>query len=408
MLNKFSYERTYYYLTILLALTMPLSRAAVSLFIVLLPLLWLIEGDLKNKLKEIFENKVLFSFLIFISIMLLSLLWTSSYEDASRPLRMLLYFFTMFVVATSIKKDDVPNILTFFLIGMFISEVLTYGVFFGFWQVGNATPTYLSPFMYHIDYSLFLGFAASILLYRVLSKDYSYKQKAIFLLFFITVCGNLFLSIGRTGQVALFGAIALISFLHFKISMKSIFITLALVTTVFTSAYTFSTIFQKRVSAAISDIEKLQNSNFNTSLGTRGAFYITTYNIIKENPLLGVGIGDYMDETHKEVQKEKYDDFADKLKEFLSTNTPHNQFLLILMQTGFLGLISFFYFLYRYITQENSNKELKALSLVFITVYCISAMAETFFMNQFGIALFSLFIGLFSITNKKDETYENR
>ena len=395
IIRKINFEKTYYYLIMLFAFTMPLSRASISLLVILLPITWLIEGDFKQKFKVIQNNQTLLSFLIFILVTILSLLWTQNHEDAGRPLRMLLYLATIFVIATSLKREYVNNVISAFLAGMFISEFIAYGVFFEIWQFKHATPQNPSPFMFHIDYSVFMAFTSILLLHRILSKRYKLKEKLIFGVFFVTVTGNLFLAAGRTGQVALIAAIIVMSIIHFRLSIKSILISLLLIIAIYTTAYNVSNTFELRAHQAMSDVKKVLNADFNSSWGIRAAFWMTTLNILKEHPF-GVGVGDYIDATKAEVQKQKYNNLlSNESKLFISDNHPHNQYLLIFLQSGFIGLLSFLYFIYKFLTLKIDNQELKELSILFMTIFLVSFLAEPLFLKQFTIALFGLFVGLF-------------
>ena len=379
----------------LFAFTMPLSRASISLLVILLPITWLIEGDFKRKLKDIQNNQTLLSFLIFIVITSLSFFWTQNHEEASRPLRMLLYLSSTFVIATSLDKKYVNRVISAFLAGMFISEIIAYGVFFEIWQFKHATPSNPSPFMFHIDYSVFMAFTSILLLNRMFSPKYGIKEKLFFSMFFMTVTGNLFLATGRTGQVALILAIVVMSVIHFRLSIKSILISILLILVIYATAYNVSNSFKTRSQMAINDIENILNLDFNNSWGIRAAYWITTFNIIKENPF-GVGIGDYKDATELELERKKYNGLVSaETKIFMADSHPHNQYLLIVLQSGFIGLLSFFYFIYRFMKLKIDDLELKELSILFMTIFLVSFLAEPLLIKQFTVSLFALFIGLF-------------
>jgi O-antigen ligase len=389
------------YMAVMYAFLLPISRAGISLFSLLFVLLWLYEGNLKQKWIAIKNNKVLFSFLLFILFSALSIVWTENMVDAKRPLRMLTYFFTLYVIATSIKKEYIHHIITAFLFGMLISEIVSYGVYFEWWQFKNATPQNPSPFMYHIDYSVFLAFTSIILLNRIFSKYYTKKEKIMLFIFFLTVTGNLFIGVGRTGQVAFIAGVIVMSLIHFKVSYKAAVSSVLLISIIFVLAYNVSDNFNRRANQALGDINKIQNMDFRSSWGIRAAYWQTTYEVVKDNPLIGVGIGDYMDETKSEVMQKKYDPKKYN-KKFMSTNTPHNQFLLIVLQLGLIGLFLFLYFIYAFIYLPIKNPEWKELSILFITIFTVSCIADTFFMQQFTIALFAFFIGLFVSTSIDD------
>ena len=402
MLKNLNYEKIYFWVIALFVLTLPLSRAAVSFFSILLPLIWIIEGDFKRKFEIIKDTPTLKVFLLFIIFSLLSLIWTENISDAKRSIRLFSYFFAMYVIATSFKAYYTRKIIDFFLIGMFISEIIAYGIFFGFWSIKGVFPNNPSPFMHHIDYSIFLAFTSILLLYRIFSKTYSIKEKMIFSFFFLTVTGNLFLTFGRTGQVAFIAALFIMLILHFRFTIKAFLIGIITLTLILTTAYNTSHTFEKRIHQGISDIQKLEQHNFSSSWGIRAAFYISTFNILKEHPIIGVGLGDFKQETAKEINKPQYSYLTKYTKKFMSTNTPHNQYLLILLQTGIVGLFFFLLYIYYFIKLPIFDKEIKDLSLLFITIFLVGCMTNTVLTVQFTLVLFSVFSGIF-ISNQQTE-----
>jgi O-antigen ligase len=397
--ENINFEKVYFYSITIFAFFLPLSRAVISFFIVMLPLLWLYEGNLKEKISYIKNNKTLFSFYIYIIFLFLSLLWTQNYHDAIRPLRMLLYTASIAVIATSLKKQYIPTVISAFLLGLFISEIATYGIFFDLWHSKKATHAFPNPFMTHLNYSIFLAFGALLLLYRIFSKKYSKKEKILYLLFFLTITGNLFITGGRTGQLAFLVGLFVMSFLHFKVSLKSLAMFLALSAIIYSSGYMLSENFKTRMHEAKSDIERIfVQKDFNSSWGIRVAYWIASANIIQKDPLLGVGIGDFHDAMEQEIKQGNYDNLIDFVKDFMSKHTPHNQYLLITIQSGFIGLFFFLYFLYNFFTMKLNDKELKTISILFGTIFVVSFFSDTFLYQQFTLSLFILFLALF--TNK--------
>jgi len=402
--KKINFGKTYYYFTLIFAFILPLSRAGVSAFIILLPIVWLFEGNYKQKWLKIEKEKSLLFLLLFMFVSLLSLLWTQNIEEAYGPLRLLLYFFSAFVIATSLDNKHIYSIITAFLYGMFISEIIAYGVYFELWHFKNATPQDPSPFMIHIEYSVFLAFTSILLLDRLVSKRYNFKEKIFIAIFFTTVTGNLFLSIGRTGQVALIAAIIVMSIIHFRLSLKTLFLSCAVLIAIYGLAYFISPNFQKRVITTQHDITKIVDANYNGSWGIRVLFWKTTANILQQHPF-GVGIGDFKDATKAELENKKYETLISAdTKKFMSHMHPHNEYLLILLESGLLGITAFFTFLFYFIRLKIKDGELKELSLLFITIYMTSFLAEPLLIKQFTLALFSLFLGLF-IVAKSSKTY---
>lgn len=404
-IERISYEKVFLYLIILFAFTLPLSRAAVSLFVVVLPIIWIIQGDLKEKFKYIITNKLLLSLLMLIIWSILAMSWSDSLPDAVKSIRMIMYLVVIFVIATSISKEDITCIVTAFLLGMFVSEMIAYGVFFELWTFKHATPSNPSPFMIHIDYSVFLAFSSILLLNRIFSKHYSKKERIVFFFFFLTVTGNLFLATGRTGQVSLIAAIIVLSIIHFKFNIKSMFISLALLFVVFFSAYNLSDSFVVRVDNSIEDVKRITKHDLNGSWGIRLAFWIITYDSFKENPF-GSGLGDYKEAITRQLRVQKYSFLNEETKKFMSNMHPHNQYLLLIIEMGFIGLLLYLNIIYQLLVYKIKDKEIKELSILFIIVYAVGSLAEPLLFKQFTLVLFILFIGLFTVSESKNNEVE--
>lgn len=396
-LKKIDYSKAIYFSVVAFAFILPLSRAAISFFVLLLPFLWLMEGELKTKLEMVKSNKVLLSLVILFFLILASVFWSENTSLALRQLRLNSYLLSIFVIATSIKKEQISTIISAFLLGMFISEVIAYGVFFELWTFKEATVENPSPFMMHIDYSVFMAFTSILLLNRLFAKRYDLKEKIIYLFFFLTVTGNLFLAIGRTGQVAFIVAVFVMSIIHYRISIKSVVASFLVLFVVFASAYSFSDTFRVRADAGIKDIKGISQMNLNSSWGIRVAYYMTTYDILKTSPLFGVGAGDFEEETIKILQSKKYDFLSDETRKFMADFHPHSQYLFVALQMGLVGLMLFIYLIYQILRLKISDPEIKELSILFVTVFFVACNAEPLLSKQFTIALFILFVGLFNI-----------
>jgi len=377
------------------AFILPLSKAGISILIFLFFLVWLIEGDFKSKYQRVKKSLFLKTIILFIIVSLVSILWTENIQNGLDKCLNTAYLFLIIIFATSLKKEYFPSIISAFLAGMLLSEIIAYGVFFEFWTFKHATVQNPSPFMHHIHYSVFLAFTSILLLNRIMSNRYSRTEKLFLLLFFISVVGNLFIGIGRTGQVALVAALFVMSILHFRVTVKSFFISLFLIVSIFSTAYNISDNFQKRVLLAKNDVEKITNMDFNSSWGIRVAYWITTFDYIKQNPF-GDGLGDYLSATKETLEKNEYPFINSYTKDFMKKYHPHNQYLLTLLQLGFLGLLILFTMIYSLVKLNIEDNEIRELKILFMTIYFVSCMAEPLLILHFTIGLFIVFAGLFA------------
>jgi O-antigen ligase len=376
----------FYYSALLFALTLPLSRGAVSFFLIWFILLFLIGKNYRTAWEQIKTTRAFVAMGAFIAFMFASLLWSN---DTA-------------ILAVSLKKEWLPNIITAFLGGMFISEIIAYGIYFEWWSYKNSTPDYPSPFMFHIHYSIFLATTAIVLLSRLLSKRYTWRSKLPMAIFFLTSIGNLMISNGRTGQLALLVAMIVAIIIHYRLTIKSFFLFLILSIPLFVGAYTTIDLFQKRADMAMSDIQQFQQGNFNTSWGLRAAFWIVTYDIFQEHPLLGVGAGDYRSAAAEALRTHDHG-FSQETIAWCSDTHFHNQYLMVLAQIGVIGFALMMWMLVELFRLKIGESELKEFSILGLSVFSVSCIAEPLWILQFPIILFVFIVGL-SLSASKPST----
>jgi len=392
--SKIDFEKAFYYSLLLFAFMMPLSRAANSFLVFLLIALLLLQGDYKKHYELLKSSALAKAVLLFIGFTTLSLLWTEDLALGLSFKRLYWQWFAIFAIALSVRKEQILTVISAFILGMVVSEILSYGMFFELWTIKGHGKEYPSPFMMHIDYSVFLAFTAIILLNRLLAKRYSVKEKLLILFFFLTITGNLFINEGRTGQLSLLVGIFATVFIHFKVNLKSVAIALLLIVLIFTAAYNVSEKFQIRVHAAQNDIERISKGDMDSSWGYRVAMYYVAADIVRENPLLGVGVGDYKNASREALAINDHG-FSPAFKEFLPENHFHNQYLNVLVQGGMIGLFLMLAIFYQFLRLSISDPELKELSLLIVVVMLTAFVAEPLWLKQFTNMLFILFTGLF-------------
>lgn len=394
------FYKTFYYSVLLFAFTLPLSRAAISFFIIWFVILFIARRDYSGAWEKIKSNRVFHAMGAFIGILALSFLWSEDTSEALNQIRLYGYWIIIPILALYLKKEWLPNIITAFLGGMFVSEVLAYGIYFEWWSINDRSSDYPSPFMFHIHYSIFLAFTAIILLSRILSNRYTWYAKAPMVIFFLTSSGNLMFSTGRTGQLALLIAMAVAVVLHYRLTIKSFLIFTLLSTTLFVGAYSTVDLFQKRFDQAVSDLKTFQEGSFNSSWGLRAAFWIVTYDILREHPLLGAGIGDYYSAAATAIQTNDRG-FNEATRTWCTEHHFHNQYLMILAQSGIIGFGMMIWLLIELFRLKISDPELKEFSVLGLTVFLVSCIAEPLWIVQFPIALF-IFIVAISVAAKQD------
>ena len=275
-----------HYIFLLYAFFIPISKSGVKITTITLLILWLLDSKVKSKILSLFKNKVIFSIILFISFSYLSLLWTTNVSTGIHYLSHYWYLPALAIFSTTLKYKNIPKIISAFLLGMLVSEVLSYGIFFEFWSLEHGTPMDPTPFMHRTFYGLFLSATALLLLNKIFFEEHI-KSKILYLFFFLSVSANLFLNSGRTGYVAFTVTRFVLGVLNIKNKLLS-FISILIL------SYQVSPVFKVRFNQAQNSFTKIYNQSenqYNTSFGSRLAIWIVGIEIFKDTPLLGTGTG---------------------------------------------------------------------------------------------------------------------
>lgn len=395
--NQIQMSAVINYTAVAYAFFLPLSRAGISLFTALIFLLWLMEGNLKEKFLFLKRDKVVLAIIAFIFFCALSLLWSGDRDEGINNLRKFWYLLPILIFATSIKKQYIQYILSSFLFGMLISEILSYGIFFEWWAFEGSSPENPTPFMNHLQYSMFLSLSSLLLLNRFFFEE-SIKWKIFYFIYFLTVTSNLFLNGGRTGHLAFAISIFVVGFANIKNKILAFTSMLILVTVIFFTAYYVSPVFKMRFDQGAHEVGKLSQDTkdqYDGSFGYRVAAWKVATEIIPENPILGTGFGDQMNAMKRKVKENNYESGFEEALNFMATYHYHNVYVQFTVTLGIVGLLLYLFIFYQILRLQIQDKEISNLRYIFLSVFMISSMVEMMFSPQFPMAFFALFTGLF-------------
>ena len=394
-LQNINFKKYITYLLIAYAFAFPISKAATNLFEILAISLWLVEGNWKEKLNLYKKNLLSISIATLIGFSLLSILWHGDAETTLRYVAKYRHLLIIFVFYTSFDKKYTSHIISAFLSGMFLSELMSYAIFFELIHYKNISPSDPSPFMSHMTYSTVLSFTTALLLI-MLSYEKKLKYKLFYALFFLSATTNLFVNGGRTGQViyiVLIITVALSLVKHKLIALLSAFIAL---TIVFSLAYNFSPNFHNRANQLYADFNNMFiNHDYSGSGATRVALTIIGLNTIKDHYLLGTG-----------VNYEMQDFFLYKTQLNLTPSTIsktgdyHNTFITISAQLGIIGILISLSIIYSLFFLQSTTKEYKIMSLAFALSFVIFSFTHNTLHTMEPMVFFSLFAGIFNALNK--------
>jgi len=365
-------------------------------------LLWILEGNFKYKFKLISSSKFIIVFLLFIIYNYISLFWTIQFDLALDYINKYKYYLPIIFIYTSMKKEFIKYSIFAFLSGMFISEIITYGIYLDMWSTPyNDTHFKGMPtaFMSHLAYSMFLAFTSLILINKLSFKN-GYFKNALIVFYFLFVFVNLLISGGRTGLLS-FAVTLLLYLIFYKSTIKSFIMSIVLFALLLTLSYNSIEIFKTRVDQATQDINRIVNGNFKGSFGQRVGLIYVGIEVFKEKPLLGWGVKDNFEAIKTIVVREDYKQFKHVYN--VMNQHFHNQYIIYATQLGIVGLVLFLLIFYYLSRIKIDNTELSRIRFLFIVVFMVSLVSTEFFHQLHPIGLFALFSGLFLSQNK----YEN-
>ena len=375
------------YVIILYAFFIPLSLDMIRILAPLIILLWFIEGGVKSKIALIKKAPFFLSIGILLLVLLISLLWTDidNMKFGIKYITRYWYILPMFVIYTSIDKKFIPITLSAFLAGMFIGELVSYSIFFEFIHIEGISHKDPSPFMHHTLYSVFLVFTAGILLNRMITSI-SRKHNIIYGIFFTTITANLFINSGRTGQFLFLFVLVAVLIGHYKVTVRSLFITLTLLVLIPYVAFTFSPNFKTRMIQTYNNVNTI---SYSTSIGSRIGLNIVAKDIFVQHPILGVGVGDHLSEKEKMVQ-EKYPD-RKSVKRLVHY---HNQYAEFAVIAGIFGLLAYIFIFISLIKIKITNIRMNTIKYILASTIAISSLSDAMFHLNRPLSLFALFVGL--------------
>ena len=383
-------DKVYQYLLIALAFIFPLTVAGGNLVIGIIVLIWLLSGNYHAKFNQIINNKLAVLSILFFSLHVLGLIWTDDIKwGLTIVKKMSDFLFLLPILLTITKKEYIKYYISAFILAMTLTEVLSYLVWFEIIDplhkatVGNPTPT-----MSHISYNPYLAFGIYLISHELLrNKSLSTVSKYFYAFFALTMSINMFITGGRAGQVMFFAMITILIFQYYNPKrIKAAILTMIIVPSIFMSAYSLSPQFNNRVNAAVDDISAYTNEETsNNSIGQRITYTINSFKIIQQNPLFGVGTGDFPSE-YKKVHVKNMSDAG------LTVN-PHNMYVLIAVQLGLLGLASMLLIFYHQLKFSLSSKIniVRDLGVVLPLLFLVIMWSDSYLLGHYTTILFVFF-----------------
>jgi len=371
-------------LVALLAFALPLSTSALSILAVLILVVWLVEGGYREKWRTIIANPVAVAVLAYLALFGIGLLWSSELASGLDVLKKYWKLMLLPIFLTALRWEWRRVYLGSFVAGMTVAMTITYLAWFGLVHYSDVSTTHLTRGTFHVIYNPLLALAIYLVSHELAWGQVRPMVRWPLIGLVCLMIVNMFITEGRAGQMAFFVLTGLFCLQNFcKNILKGVLILTFCLPAIFAAGYQFSTTFHARVDRACTEIAHCQ-SNPNTSVGLRLLFWQNSWEIIKKEPWLGVGTGDFKS-AYAEINKRQSPDME-------ATDNPHNQYVFVLCQLGLLGLLGLLGIFgaqirHALLRQDGWERVRLAFPLLFLTIM----LTESYLIISGTGFLFSLF-----------------
>ena len=375
---------------------MPLTVFGGNLIIVIICLLWLFSGDYQNKYLQITSNKLLLASILFFALHVIGLLWTENLIWGLHIVHKMWYFLLLLpILYTIVSKEYIRFYISAFLLAITFTEIASYLVWFEIIEpFKNASVRNPTPFMSHISYNPILAFAIYLVLHEIFfNKKLSNLLLYFYCFFSITMTINMFITGGRAGQVIFFVMLLILIFQVLNTQrVRALILSALVMPLIFITAYYSSSLFNERVNLAINEVVTFQETKgfdsktySHTSVGLRLAMALNSWQIIKKNPIIGVGTGDFPQE-YKKVNEISF-------PKLVNVENPHNMYSFVLVNLGFIGLLSMLAIFYYQIklSFNSSSKLIRDLGITMPLMFLVLMLSDSYLLGHYTTLMFIFF-----------------
>ncbi|MBT8232448.1 MAG: O-antigen ligase family protein [Saprospiraceae bacterium] len=368
--------------------------------------LW--KGNFKSNFKGFIKNRYYLAVTGIFLIYFISGLWSENIDYFLNRSRIKLpIFFLPFAFYATPKLDKKVmtsimwgfiGIITFSIlwsIGMFLTDIEYYTNIYG---KGQIIPTPI----HHIRYSIMISIAFCMLvaiIWDKIKEEQKWPRLYIILAIFLVI--YLHLLAVRSGLMTLYVVFLFMFIFYIKekgnkllaVGSAASFVLLIFLSTQFVPTIKNKISYMKYSLELFSKNENIRELSDSRRLGS----IFAGLQLTKDNPALGVGIGDIMDETDSYLS-EHYPELTNL--ELL----PHNQYILSSAALGIIGLILFTIFSCMPLFYLNGMHDFFLTTTQFI--FFASFMVEHTIESQIGVALY-IFITLFAMKYRQTKLEGN-
>ena len=383
------YFRVGYLAFFLSVITVPLSKSISGVCLGIATLFFLI-SLFKKDIPLIWHNRIFWAILFFCALPFIGLLWTEDIKSGLTICRRISLVIITYLLCAYFLKDDKDKIklLKVLVIGVVVLNLLGLIKFFGIW---NLKPFSLPSVV--IMNPIWFGNVSAISLYASLVIFFILERgKKIWALCSIINALGIVLSASRGPYLAaliVFNAVLLTAFLKERLKILIPLLMIIILGTIW-----FTPEFKQKFFVITDEIRGFfLSSEVKTSIGARLGMWKLSFEMFKENPILGVGTGDYELEVARRAEGS-----WSFLKKY---NQPHSIYFYFLALYGLIGVgVLFFLFFMWFKESLKRAKDFgvsKAFGILASAVglhYLLAGLTETLFKIHILVFFFGVMAGV--------------
>lgn len=397
------HKKAHYFIAILIAFTLPFGKLT-PLFIGLLLINWLAEGNLISKLKSLVNNKLAILFTLLYLVHLIGLFYTNNMESGlfDIQVKLSLLIFPLIFVSNPLSKSELSTVFFAFTIGLLYASIYLITRAVSLYFIENEMAFFYQEFsaLLHTSYmSMYLNFAIVWLIINMFNTVENFPFSKISSSLLIVLFSLIIILLASKSGILTLLLIYIVALFYLIIVQKKVIIgTVSVILIVLGLFFTqrYAPTVTSRLDNFIEAIYSESSTETTESTSVRMLIWKSSNNIIKENFLLGVGTGDAKDALNVEYSK---NNITNALKNNLNA---HNEFYQIFICLGFFGfvilMLNIFYPIIFY--REKNN----LLYTYFLIIIAFNFLSESMLETQAGVLFYAFFNSIMGLkTNEKSE-----
>jgi O-antigen ligase len=330
-----SFDRAAKYTLLAIGFSIPISTALVNVGFGVLLICFLFSGRNYEKWHEkwivVSRNPIaLLALLLFILLGIGTLYSTANFHDATSVWIKYRKLLCLLILIPFLQEPQWRRwAFGAFLASMLVTLFLSYASVIRDLILGIPLDNAL-VFKTHIAQNFLMAFTAYVLIQISLNTERPLWRWLAAIGALLAICNLLIFVQGRIGYIVLSALLILAVWQQLQLGLRGLALGAGLVAILLSVVFCFSNTFQHRVLKTFQEVKSYQNTNELTSSGARLEFYKKSLQIIQKNPVIGQGTGSLSQETVSSLRMPN----------------PHNEYLMLTVQIGLIGLSVFLYLLF--------------------------------------------------------------